>query len=247
MAAIDVERLLENVRRIRNTLTSGGPGRGPPEHREVKLVIVTKTRPDDAVEALLDAGFRDFGENRIAPFTERHATFPGANWHFIGRLHGKFMPKVVGKAALVHSVASPSTLERMERSAAARDVVQPALIQVNVSGEELKQGFSPAHLREFAASPGFDHVPHVRLDGLMTMAPFTRDVEALRLCFSGLRELRDELNGSFGLQLHHLSMGMTNDYAVAVEEGATMVRIGSAIFEGVETCGTGDVTIPEGP
>jgi len=228
MASIDPARLIENARRIERELASMA------QDRDVLLVIVTKTRPDEAVETLFRAGCRHFGENRVDAFARRSAGLPGASWHFIGRLHKKNAAKVVGKAALIHSVASPALLEKIERSAAAADVIQPVLLQVNVIGEEQKQGFTPLQLREYAAATDFDKFPHVRIRGLMTMAPFTPDERIQRACFSGLRALRDELDDALGLEWRQLSMGMTNDYPAAVREGATIVRIGSAVFEGVE-------------
>ncbi len=237
METIDAGRLLMNVRRIERQLGQLKESR-PESHEkngsDIRFVIVTKTRPHEAVQALFDAGFGDFGENRIDAFSVRCAAFPGAKWHFIGRLSRKSVAKVVGRSALIHSVASSSLLEKIERSAAAMDIVQPILIQANVSGEEQKQGFTPSGLREYAAATDFDEFPHVRIDGLMAMAPFTSDEKVLHSCFSGLRALRDELNDSLRLDWRHLSMGMTNDYAIAIENGATIVRIGSAVFEGVE-------------
>ena len=223
MVPVNKEKFLENARRIQDEIAGINP--------EARLVIVTKAQLEEVIGPLYSAGYRDFGENRTEGFLPRQAAFPRANWHFIGRLHRKYVAKVVGKAAYIHSVASSELLEKIERSAAAAGVVQKVLLQVNVSGEEQKQGLYPEQLRKYVKTIDFEGFPHVRVEGLMTMAPFTSDETVLRDCFSGLRKLRDELNESFGLGWHELSMGMTNDYRLALLEGATIVRIGRAVFE----------------
>lgn len=220
------ERLLRSARRIHEEITSLNP--------DATFVIVTKAQPIDVIQTLLDEGYRYFGENRVEQFVERQALFPEANWHFIGPLRRKNVAKVIGKTSLIHSVDSLKLLEKIERSCEAADVEQHVLLQVNISGEEQKQGFSPEVLRDTYSLLDMVAYPHVPIKGLMVMAPFVQDEEMIRSCFQGLRELRDELNGLFtgpSSFLEHLSMGMSNDYLIALEEGATMVRIGTAVFE----------------
>lgn len=211
-----------NANRIRDEIASINP--------DAALVIVTKRHSLEMVRTLFDAGFLDFGENRVGQFVERQQELPEARWHFIGRLSRKNTAKVVGKAELIHSVGSIELLEKIERSCSAAETQQRVLLQVNTSGEEEKQGFSPHELREFV--PGFtpSGFPHVQIEGLMAMAPFTNNESVLRATFSTLREFRDALNSVFGLGWTELSMGMSNDYKIALEEGATMVRLGTVVF-----------------
>jgi len=246
-----------NAIRIQNGISSLNP--------DATFVIVTKTQPIEVIRALFEAGYRDFGENRVEQFVERQNLFPEGKWHFIGHLSRKNVAKVVGRAELIHSVGSRKLLEKIERSCEAAEktmeperqqsfyeaegeggsvdrtrhnkttrgggVRQRVLLQVNVSGEGVKQGFESDELLEFVGSFDEETFPHVQVEGLMTMAPFTSDASILRPCFTGLRELRDEINEKYGLNWNELSMGMSNDYRIALEEGATIVRIGTAVFE----------------
>lgn len=240
---------VHNAIRIRDEIASINP--------TAAFIIVTKTQSMKEVKQLFEAGFREFGENRVEQFVERQVLLPEARWHFIGRLSRKNVAKVVGKAELIHSVGSVELLEKIERSCCAADellvdtggggvtgqgsrgggaaggqctLIQRVLLQVNTSGEEVKQGFSPDELREFARRFDSNAHPHVRVEGLMTMAPFTDDEAVLKRTFSALRELRDEVNRKHRLGWNHLSMGMSNDYRIALEEGATIVRLGTVVF-----------------
>lgn len=204
-------------------------GASPP-----KVVAVSKYAPDEAVQEALEAGIRDFGESRAQDFSkrlERLGRLDGVSWHFIGHLQTNKVSKVVGSTSLIHSVDSCRLLESLDgraRRTGAPPV--PVLLQVNVSGEPQKSGFAPDGLEpalEFAR-----RLDHVEVRGLMTMAPAEADEAAVRGCFSGLREahegLRERMPDTYtGTEL---SMGMSQDYRLAVLEGATMVRIGSAIF-----------------
>ncbi len=204
---------------------------------EVTLVAVSKTVPLEYLR-LLDGvarsvGLADLGENRVqeaAPKIEglAHAGYP-ITWHLIGRLQGNKARAAVGLFDLIHSVDSLDLATTIDRHAGSSGKKQRVLFQVNVSGEESKGGFTPAALwvaaREFAA------LPNVRAEGLMTIAPLGADEGELRRVFRSLRALRDELAPVFPDRVwRHLSMGMTGDYEVAVEEGATLVRVGRAIF-----------------
>lgn len=201
-------------------------GRSPDD---VAIVGVTKTVGIPEIGAAIAAGMRDFGENRAQEFTGKQALFPQVRWHFIGTLQTNKVKDVVGKAALIHSVDSPHLLDHVARRAEQLEVVQPLLLQVNVSGEGSKHGVEPGELRELLVEAS--SLPGVEVRGLMTMAPFGRPEDA-RWVFRSLRELATSLSALRlnGVELEELSMGMTNDFKVAVEEGATMVRIGRAIF-----------------
>jgi PLP dependent protein len=201
-------------------------GRDP---SEVTIVGVTKTVGVEEVRSALLAGISDFGENRVQEFLGKYGLFPTARWHFIGTLQTNKVKDVVGRAALIHSVHSLHLLTEIARRAEQADVVQPVLLQVNVSGEESKHGFEPCDVREALIEAS--HLPNVEVRGLMTMAPLGRPEDA-RWVFRELRELRDSLREMplNSVELTELSMGMSNDFRVAVEEGSTIVRVGGAIF-----------------
>lgn len=199
-------------------------GRAP---AEVTIVAVSKTHPAEAVRAAAAAGARDFGENyaqELAGKLEACADL-GARWHFIGRLQRNKAKLVAGRVALVHAVDSVELAQELGRRAAA---VQPILLAVNIAGEATKGGAAPAAAPALAAA--ISAVPGVRLDGLMTMPPPSDDPEASRGTFLALRALRDRLQQELGAPLPALSMGMSDDYEVAIACGATHVRIGTAIF-----------------
>lgn len=220
---------LESVRR-RMDAAAARAGRDP---RDVLLVAVSKTHPMSMIEAAAVAGQRDFGENRLEELWPKveaaRAAQLDVTWHFIGTIQSRKTELAVGPWALVHSVDRTKIAQRLSRDAAAAGQVIPVLLEVNVSGEASKHGFAPAELREGALA--LAALTGVRIEGLMTMAPLVEDPEAIRPVFRALRELRDELAVRCP-QVHwrHLSMGMTNDFEVAIEEGATIVRVGSAIF-----------------
>ena len=196
---------------------------------EVTIVAVTKTVGIEAIGHAIAAGARDFGENRVQEFLGKYGLFPDVNWHFIGTLQTNKVKDIVGKTCLIHSVDSLKLLDSIDRKAAETGVVQPVLLEVNVAGESSKHGFAPADLSEVLLEASGSESVQVR--GLMTMAPYARP-EDVRWVFRELRELRDSLRGARldGVELDELSMGMSNDFQVAVEEGATIVRVGRAIF-----------------
>jgi pyridoxal phosphate enzyme (YggS family) len=210
---------------------AGRVGRDPDD---VQLVAVSKTQPWDAVEAAYGAGQRDFGENRVEELWVKVAEaerrgLAGIRWHLIGTIQSRKAALAIGPFVLIHSVDRLKVAGRLSREAEAKGRVMDVLLEVNVSGEASKHGFAPdelsAQVNELASLPG------IRVLGFMTMAPFVEQAEAARPFFRGLRHLRNRVtaaNPSLGWQ--ELSMGMTNDFEVAVEEGATLVRVGSAIF-----------------
>ena len=196
---------------------------------DVTIVVVTKTVGIDEIRMALAAGAGDFGENRVQEFLGKYGLFPDVNWHFIGSLQTNKVKDVVGRTCLIHSVDSSHLLAEIGKRAEQAGVVQPVLLQVNVSGEGTKHGFECADVREALCEAS--KLPHVSVRGLMTMAPYGRPEDA-RWVFRELRELRDSLKEMplNGVELTELSMGMSNDFRVAVEEGATIVRVGGAIF-----------------
>ncbi|HET6351889.1 MAG TPA: YggS family pyridoxal phosphate-dependent enzyme [Coriobacteriia bacterium] len=196
---------------------------------DVTIVAVTKTVGIEDIRAAADAGACDFGENRVQEFLGKYGLFPDIDWHFIGTLQTNKVKDIVGRASLIHSVDSVRLLEEVSKRASAIDCVQHVLLQVNVSGEQSKHGFEPAELTE--ALVAASSMPGLLVRGLMTMAPFGRPEDA-RWVFRELKDVRDSLREMplNGVELDELSMGMTNDFKVAVEEGSTIVRVGRAIF-----------------
>jgi hypothetical protein len=213
-------------------------GRDP---AEVVLVAVTKTQPPSVIEAAYELGVRHFGENRVEEAETKLADLPDdITWHMIGHIQSRKARRVVSLFSTVHSVDSVKLARRLERFSAERSAPLPVLLECNVSGEESKYGFDAsrwetdiaqwneilASVKEILALPG------LRVHGLMTMAPIVADPEQVRPVFSRLRRLRDKLAKAFPqADWGQLSMGMTDDFQVAIEEGSTMVRVGRAIFE----------------
>ncbi len=203
---------------------------------EITLVAVSKTHSPETVAAAYRAGLRIFGENRVEEAALKAVAVaallgPGAaiRWHMVGHLQSRKAEDVLTWASVVHSVDSVRLATRLSRFCVAAGRELAILLEVNVSGEASKYGFMPAEL-----SPAVETIaalPGLTLQGLMTVAPLAPDPEAARPVFAGLRRLREELTARFPtIGWRHLSMGMTDDFEVAIEEGATMVRIGRAIF-----------------
>jgi len=195
----------------------------------VTIVAVTKGFGLEAVEAALAAGLTDLGENRVQEAVAKIDTPVGrrATWHLIGHLQRNKAKDVPGRSGLVHSLDSAVLAEELDRRAATHGATVRALLQVNVAGETQKSGCAPAEAAGLAKRVA--GLPHLALEGLMTIAPLTDDEAAQRRTFRGLRELRDALKED-GLWLPTLSMGMSGDYGVAIEEGATVIRVGTALF-----------------
>ncbi len=195
----------------------------------VTIVAVTKGFGLEAVEAALAAGLTDLGENRVQEAVAKIDTPVGrrATWHLIGHLQRNKAKDVPGRFGLVHSLDSAALAEELDRRAATHGATVRALLQVNVAGETQKSGCAPAEAAGLAKRVA--GLPHLALEGLMTIAPLTDDEAAQRRTFRGLRELRDALKED-GLWLPTLSMGMSEDYGVAIEEGATVIRVGTALF-----------------
>lgn len=204
---------------------------------EISLIAVTKYAPWPAVLALLDLGHQFLGENRPQQLVDRAVQArrdrPSASphWHLIGQLQRNKVRSVLPETCLIHSIDSVRLLEKVEQVAHESGVRPEVLLQVNVSGEESKGGFVPDEIQAYLESLSTDSV--VQIVGLMTMAPLTDDEKIVRETFQGLRELRDRLATKEN-PLSHLSMGMSGDFEIAIEEGATLVRVGSAIFDGCE-------------
>lgn len=194
---------------------------------KVRLVAVTKTVGPEQVSAAAALGLRDFGENRFQEARHKLQLFPGLRWHFIGHLQTNKAGEVLAGFTLIHSLDRIRLARRLQSRAERSGREARCLVQVNISGEKSKFGLSEKELPDFLEA--MRDFPRVRVEGLMTMAPRVEDPEEVRPLFRRLRELRRSCARP-GLELRELSMGMTSDYVVAVEEGATIVRIGTALF-----------------
>ena len=198
---------------------------------EITLIAVSKTKPVEMISEVYDCGIREFGENKVQEITSKSAVLPDdINWHMIGHLQRNKVKQVINKTVLIHSVDSIRLAEAISKEATAQNITVSILLEVNVAGEDTKYGFTldetPQILYEIAAMPGI----YVR--GLMTSAPFVDDPEENRQYFKQLKDLCVDLKAKNidNTSMDFLSMGMTNDYEVAIEEGATHVRVGTAIF-----------------
>ena len=219
--------LAERIAQVRAHIADAARigGRDP---SEITLVGVTKTATVEMARFAFELGLTDLGESKPQELWKKAATVPAARWHLIGHLQRNKIDRTIPLVALVHSVDSVRVLEALHEFGAKRGTPVPVLLEVNCSREESKGGFA---IEELAAiSDKALSFGGVSLQGLMTMAAYSDDPESARPVFAELRRLRDRLRTSTGLALPHLSMGMSNDYAIAVEEGATLVRIGTTLF-----------------
>ena len=214
---LDAARVTDNAARVREQIAAAAR-RADREPAGVELLTAVKYVGVEDIGVLATAGLTLLGENRAQDLAAKVAAWPdpGLRWHFIGQLQSRKVRQILPLVELTHSVASDSALAQLERHGTPETEV---LVEVDVAGEEGKAGIAPAALGDFLART------RVRVVGLMTMPPFTADPEASRPHFAALRELATQHG------LRHLSMGTSQDYAVAVEEGATIVRIGSILFD----------------
>jgi PLP dependent protein len=220
--------LAERLRNIEQRILGACERSGRPRSG-ITLVAVTKTLSADVVNEALSLGLRDIGENRVQEYLAKRDRLQEHRFHMIGHLQRNKVRQIIDGTALVHSVDSRSLAGEIERLAAVRGITVDVLIEVNSSGEDSKFGVRPEQVAELSAQ--ILQLRHVRLRGLMTVAEYVEDAEAIRPAFRMMRELRDELAIRFSTEeIRELSMGMTNDFEIAIEEGATLIRLGSAIF-----------------
>lgn len=218
------ERLERVLRRIEGVAKRSG--RDP---NDITLVAVSKNFPADAVKEAYSLGIRNFGENRAQELREKYEELKDLNitWHFIGRIQTNKVKYFVQIAEYVHSVWRKEELDEIEKRASKIGKVMKIFVEMNISGEESKAGIRESEISDFLKL--VNNYKHIKIIGLMTMAPLVEDPEEIRWVFRRLRKIRDEMSKEFP-SLKELSMGMSNDFEVAIEEGATFVRIGTAIF-----------------
>ena len=198
---------------------------------EVTLIAVSKTKPMSMIEELLPLGVVDFGENKVQELTAKEEALPShIRWHMIGHLQRNKVKYIVDKAFLIHSVDSLRLAEAISQEAGKKNVTANILIEVNVAGEDSKFGVRPEETAALAES--ISKLPNISVKGLMTIAPFVENAEENREVFRNLRKLSVDIEEKKfnNVIMAVLSMGMTGDYEVAIEEGATMVRVGTGIF-----------------
>ena len=220
------DQLQEVEKRIQAACDRAGRKR-----EEVTLIAVSKTKPVETLQEAYDLGVRIFGENKVQELTAKYEALPkDIHWHMIGHLQTNKVKYIIDKAELIHSVDSLKLAETIEKEAAKHDLIADILVEVNVAEEESKFGMKMEEVIPFVEK--VSAFPHVRVRGLMTIAPFVEDPEENRSIFADLHKLYIDIKkkNHDNDTVSVLSMGMTNDYEVAIEEGATMVRVGTGIF-----------------
>ena len=198
---------------------------------EVTLIAVSKTKPVDMIREAIDYGIKDFGENKVQELCDKIEVIPEKlNWHLIGHLQRNKVKYIVDKVSLIHSVDSLRLAEQIDAEAKKKNVVCDILIEVNIAGEESKFGVSKEQVKGLLDD--IRHLSNIRVKGLMTIAPFVDDAEDNRVHFKEMYQLFIDMRqeNADNISMEVLSMGMTGDYQVAIEEGATMVRVGTGIF-----------------
>lgn len=221
----------ENLKSIEERI-SAACARSGRKRSDVLLLCVTKTKPVEMLEEAYAAGYRDFGENKVQEITKKRPQLPSdVRWHMIGHLQTNKVKQVIEDGTvMIHSVESEHLAKEISKRAEAAGIVMPVLVEVNVAKEESKFGLMPEDTEAFIRS--IAPLPGIRIKGLMTSAPYTEDPQTNRPYFKTLRQLMIDINAQNidNVNMCELSMGMTGDFEVAVEEGATIVRIGTGIF-----------------
>lgn len=223
MLSDNLHEVQENIRKACER-----SGRNP---EDVTLIAVSKTKPVSDIQQIYAAGIREFGENKVQEMNDKQKVLPGdINWHMIGHLQRNKVKYIVDNVAMIHSVDSVRLAEEISKEAVKKNVAVDILVEVNVAKEESKFGLYTEDVRQFVEQ--ISKLPGINIKGLMTSAPFVDNPEDNRQYFKKLKDLSVDINAKNidNVHMDFLSMGMTNDYVVAVEEGATHVRVGTAIF-----------------
>ncbi len=222
--------IVDNIKEIQNEINEvcTKVGRDP---NEVTLIAVSKTKPYTDVQEALESGCIDFGENKVQELDRKYELLPkDINWHMIGHLQRNKVKYLVGKAKMIHSVDSLRLANQIEKEYAKKDMIAKILIEVNMAGEESKFGIKPEETEELVTE--ISKLEHVKVCGLMTIAPYTLEPEDNRIYFKNLKNLSVDIDSKNidNVSMGVLSMGMSGDYKVAIEEGSTMIRVGTKIF-----------------
>ena len=222
--------LVDNLHEVQNNIRQACEKVGR-EVEEVTLITVSKTKPIAMIDEIYQDGIRKFGENKVQDFVDKYEAMPkDIEWHMIGHLQRNKVKYIVDKVAMIHSVDSLRLAEEISKEAEKKGLTVNVLVEVNVAGEQTKYGYSIEETEEAVRS--FSRLPGLLVKGLMTSAPYVEDAQENRNYFRMLKNLCVDINSKNidNVCMDSLSMGMTNDYIVAIEEGATLVRVGTAIF-----------------
>ena len=222
--------LTENLQEVERKIQEACK-RANRDREEVTLIAVSKTKPISMLRDVYNLDIRNFGENKVQELSQKYPQMPSDTiWHLIGHLQTNKVRQVIDKATLIHSVDSVHLAETIEKEAAKKDLIVDILIEVNVAEEDSKFGLKIDEV--IPAIETISTFPHIRIQGLMTIAPFVENPEDNRCVFARLQKLSVDIASKNidNVSVDILSMGMTNDYEVAIEEGATMVRVGTGIF-----------------
>ncbi|HHW61388.1 MAG TPA: YggS family pyridoxal phosphate-dependent enzyme [Syntrophomonadaceae bacterium] len=224
------EKLQQNIKHLSQRIEKAAKKSGR-SREDIALIAVSKNIDVQTAAIAADLGIKDFGENRVQELKVKADALPGVRWHMIGRLQTNKVKDVVGRTVLIHSLDRWRLAEALNKRAAFAGIEVPALLQVNIAGEEQKAGLDPADVKSFLESVG--QLENLRIYGLMTIAPYTEVPEETRPVFRQLWELRETLRirDYANVELRYLSMGMSNDFEIAIEEGANLVRVGTALFK----------------
>jgi pyridoxal phosphate enzyme (YggS family) len=220
--------IAENLQRVRNQIADAAT-KSRRSAGDVQLVAITKTNPAEKVREAIEAGQTLFGESRVQEARAKVPDLPStARWHFVGHLQKNKIRHALPLFEMFHSIDSLALAQEMNRIAGEEGLHPRVLLEINVAGEGSKFGFAPDKLRQQMEQ--LLELPGLSILGLMTIPPLSEEADASRKYFVQLRELRDRLEPEFRVDLSQLSMGMTNDFPIAIEEGATLVRVGTAVF-----------------
>lgn len=224
-----MSKVAENIKRVQERIGEAATraGRNP---SDVAIVAVSKNVAPELINQVIEAGIKEIGENRVQELREKYELIGNrASWHFVGHLQKNKVKYIINFIKLIHSVESLSLAQEINKRAEKIDKIQDVLVQVNVSGEETKFGISPEELESFLGE--LSRFKHIKVKGLMTIAPLV-EKEETKIVFADLSRLFNKAKKTRikGIEMQYLSMGMTNDFEVAVEEGSNMIRVGTAVF-----------------
>lgn len=222
--------IADNIARIEEQICNACARAGR-RREDVQLVAVTKTVEPEVIRQAMDCGLTTLAENRVQELTRKYDALPGANWHLIGHLQTNKVKYIVDKVSLIHSVDSAALAREIDRQSEKHSKISDILLELNVSGEQSKFGLAPADLAQVLEQ--IAPLKHVRVRGLMTMAPLLASEREIRHIFSTLYKISvDNAHNPYdNVSMDNLSMGMSNDFTLAVEEGATLIRVGRAVFQ----------------
>ena len=225
-----MQTIQENIQAVEAKIAAAAERSGR-KREDILLLAVSKTKPVEVIREATDCGLTSLGENKVQEIMDKYEPMgKGIHWHLIGHLQTNKVKYIIDKVDMIHSVDSLRLAEEINKRAAAKNVVMQILVEVNMADEESKFGVKPEDTEAFLSA--LSKLEHIKVKGLMTVAPFVEKPEENRIYFRKMRELLVDMNNKkiHNIHMDELSMGMTGDYEVAIEEGATIVRVGTGIF-----------------